>query len=44
MDTIERFKPVITLETTNGETEMVLKQFGYHHKMNVGSDKIFAVD
>jgi FkbM family methyltransferase len=44
MDTIERFKPVISLETTNGETEMILKQFGYEHKMSVGSDKIFAVE
>lgn len=44
LNTIERFKPVISLETTNGETEMILKQFGYHAKMSVGSDKIFAVD
>ena len=44
MNTIERFKPVISLETTNGETEMILKQFGYHAKLTVGSDKIFAVD
>ena len=44
MDTIERFKPVISLETTNGETEAMLNQFGYTYKLSVGSDKIFAVD
>ena len=44
MDTIERFKPVISLETTNGETEAMLSQFGYSHKLSVGSDKIFAVE
>lgn len=44
MDTIGRFKPVISLETTNGETDMLLSQFGYTHKLSVGSDKIFAVD
>lgn len=44
METIEKFKPVVTLETTNGETELLLSQFGYVHRGNVGSDKIFAVD
>ena len=44
MDTIAKFKPVISLETTNGETEMLINQFGYVHKLTVGSDKIFAVD
>lgn len=44
MDTIERFRPVISLETTNGETEAMLSQFGYSHKLSVGSDKIFAVE
>jgi FkbM family methyltransferase len=44
LDTIERFKPVISLETTNGETEAMLSQFGYTHKLTVGSDKIFAVE
>lgn len=44
LDTIERFKPVLTLETTNHETEMLLSQFGYKHKRTVGSDKIFAVE
>ena len=44
LETIEKFKPVISLETTNGETESILSQFGYTHKLTVGSDKIFAVD
>ena len=44
MDTIERFKPVVSLETTNSETDALLSQFGYTHRLTVGSDKIFAVD
>jgi FkbM family methyltransferase len=44
MNTIERFKPVISLETTNQETDLILTQFGYIHKLSVGSDKIFAVE
>jgi FkbM family methyltransferase len=44
MDTIERFKPVISLETSNQETDLILTQFGYTHKLSVGSDKIFAVE
>jgi FkbM family methyltransferase len=43
-ETIEKFKPVISLETTNEETELILSQFGYTHKLSVGSDKIFAVE
>jgi len=42
--TISQFRPVISLETANGETELILKEFGYSHKLTVGSDKIFAVD
>jgi len=44
LETIEKFKPVIALETTNQETDLILAQFGYTHKLSVGSDKIFAVE
>jgi FkbM family methyltransferase len=44
LETIEKFKPVIALETTNEETELLLAQYGYSHKLTVGSDKIFAVE
>jgi FkbM family methyltransferase len=44
MDTISRFKPVISLETANRETDAILIEFGYTHKLSVGSDKIFAVE
>lgn len=44
LETIEKFKPVISLETTNQETDLILAQYGYTHKLTVGSDKIFAVE
>ena len=44
MDTIERFRPVISLETCNDEIKLLLSQFGYVQKLTVGSDTIFAVE
>lgn len=44
MDTIERLRPVISLETCNDEIKLLLSQFGYVQKLTVGSDTIFAVE
>jgi FkbM family methyltransferase len=44
LETIEKFKPVIVLETINRETDVILAQYGYKYKLSVGADKIFAVD
>lgn len=44
ISTIDRFRPVISLETVNSELEMLIEPFGYKHRLTVGSDKIYAVD
>jgi FkbM family methyltransferase len=43
INTIEKFRPVISMETTDASTEELLHKIGYIHMTTVGSDKIFAV-
>lgn len=41
--TIERFKPVVSMETVNRQSEAFLMNFGYQQVEKVGADKIFAI-
>ena len=43
INTIEKFRPVISMETTDASTEELLHKLGYIHMVTVGADKIFAV-